>query len=115
MRRPSIASLLVFLLVAALSPNQSLAQTEEASTYGPLPVFEFHSGFWVNLHHTLYQEAKFRNPPAPDDKDKSSSKTRPTLKTTAKSGLSASEQRAWNDALNYYSANYTDKDLLFTT
>lgn len=115
MSRPSIASLLVFLLVAALSPNQSLAQTEEASTYGPLPVFEFHSGFWVNLHHTLYQEAKFRNPPAPDDKDKSSSKTRPTLKTTAKSGLSASEQRAWNDALNYYSANYTDKDLLFTT
>lgn len=26
--------------------------------YGPLPVFEFHSGFWVNLHHFLYHEAR---------------------------------------------------------
>ncbi len=44
-------------------------------------------------------------------------KNRPTLKTSpsAKSPLTAAEQRAWNEALSYYSANYIDKDLLFTT
>jgi hypothetical protein len=25
-----------------------------------MPVFEFHSGFWVNLHHTLYSLARER-------------------------------------------------------
>ena len=36
----------------------SLSQVE--TEYGPMPVFEFHSGFWVNLHHTLYSLARER-------------------------------------------------------
>ncbi len=102
-------------------PTRAGAQSNEGSVYGPLPVFEFHSDFWVNLHHTLYQEAKFRTPQrtqasANADHDKPASKSRPTFRTpNAKTPLSASEQRAWDEALNYYAANYIDKDPLFTT
>ena len=45
------------LLAAAASPCRA---QEVESIYGPLPVFEFHSSFWVNLHHFLYHEARAR-------------------------------------------------------
>jgi hypothetical protein len=118
MRRPFASSLaLVIVSIAALASSAS-AQVTEGSVYGPLPVFEFHSDFWVNLHHTLYQEAKFRGYTSGQiaDRDKAPSKNRPTLKSSnPKAPLTPAEQRAWDEALNYYAVNYTDKDLLFTT
>jgi hypothetical protein len=125
MHRPLIVSILLTLLAAGF-PAHTLAQTIENSVYGPLPVFEFHSGFWVNLHHTLYEEAKYRTPPsskgeisqatqAPKSSPDDNAAARPTLKTAgSKTPLTPAEQRAWDDALNYYAANYIDKDLLFT-
>jgi hypothetical protein len=118
MRRFLTVSLLLFFAISAALPPCAEAQINETSVYGPLPVFEFHSGFWVNLHHTLYEEAKFRVPQGPQSTDNSraTSKSRPTLKTSnAKSALTPAEQRSWDEALNYYAANYIDKDLLFTT
>lgn len=81
------------------------------STYGPLPVFEFHSGFWANLHHFLYHEARARLAPKPE-RD-SAVKNSPSIKPTAGSSVSLSpaEQKTWNDAVAYYAANYADKDL----
>jgi hypothetical protein len=119
MARSFIATSFLLFASTALCVPRAAAQTN-GSVYGPLPVFEFHSGFWVNLHHTLYQEAKFgASPSSPmgGDSDKAAGKNRPTLKTSpgAKSGLTPAEQRAWNEALSYYAANYVDKDLLFTT
>jgi len=70
------------------------------SLYGPLPVFEFHSGFWVNLHHYLYHEARLRMQ-AP-----------PKQPTRAANPLSPVEQKAWDNAVAYYAANYAGKDLL---
>jgi hypothetical protein len=115
---------LVMLLTLAAMPR-CVAQGTESTIYGPLPVFEFHSGFWVNLHHTLYQEAKSRRPqtrqPAQsspvDTPEKAPNAAGPTLRTApgAKTPLTAAEQRAWDEALNYYTANYIDKDLLVTT
>jgi hypothetical protein len=116
MRRPLILCFVLIFVLAAASPHAS-AQTSAGSVYGPLPVFEFHSDFWVNLHHTLYQQAKFHTSqnPQPDD-PKVPSKSRPTLNTSnAKNPLTPAEQRAWDQALAYYAANYADKDLLFTT
>ena len=120
MARSFIAPLFLFFASTALWAPRAAPQINEGSTYGPLPVFEFHSGFWVNLHHTLYQEAKFGAPQASStaaDNDKAPARNRPTLKTSAgaKSPLTPAEQRAWNEALSYYAANYIDKDLLFTT
>ncbi len=114
MRRPLTALWLFLFATALLSAPRASAQSGGSSVYGPLPVFEFHSDFWVNLHHTLYQEAKFRISETPVN-EKNPSKNRPTLKNSSKSPLTPAEQRAWDEALSYYAANYIDKDLLFTT
>ncbi len=71
---------------------------------GSLPVFEFHSGFWVNLHHFLYQQARERRDPAAS---KAAAGPIP--------GLNTEEQRAWEEAVGFYAANYADKDLLFNS
>src|SRR5579864_2762613 len=47
-----------FLLTFLFSPLSCSAQEE--SQPAPLPVFEFHSGFWLNLHHTLYRQARLQ-------------------------------------------------------
>jgi hypothetical protein len=82
------------------------------SVYGPLPVFEFHSGFWVNLHHFLYHEARARQA-AKDLRDAAGKSSGPVLRQTPGStvSLSPTEQKAWDDALAYYNANYTMKDM----
>jgi hypothetical protein len=62
------------------------------------PVFEFHSGFWTNLHHFLYKLAR--------DRKDSSKATDPF----AGAKLAVVEQREWNAAVDYYAVNYADLD-----
>src|SRR6202011_5467026 len=83
--------------------------------YGPLPVFELHSGFWINLHHTLYYEARLRT--TAGSHDKSGKTSGPALNTApdAKPALTPTEQHQWDDAVAYYVSNYAAKDLLFST
>ena len=95
-----IARILLFgagLFAALPAP----AQDEPPSI--PLPVFEFHSGFWINLHHTLYRQARLQR----------SSAAGANAVTTAAgmSNLSPAEARAWNAALAFYAKTYADKDL----
>lgn len=119
---PQIAvGLLCVVLLAAprvRAAQESQPQTE--SVYGPLPVFELHSGFWVNLHHTLYQEARQRaniSPVvAPLSAPQGSAKNSPVMKngSGAPAPLTPDEQRAWDNAVNYYVANYASKDLVLS-
>jgi hypothetical protein len=104
------------LALALLSPAVTRAQSQVDSSYGPLPVFEFHSGFWINLHHTLYHEAR-KWGDAPAGGETPNKAAGPVLKTSTSSKivLSAGEQRPWNEAVAYYRANYADKDPLFST
>ena len=81
--------------------------------FGPLPVFEFHSGFWLNLHHTLYQEAKRRITPVEHQPGKYAHPVDEAV-PLPRPELTQTEQRAWNDAVNYYAANYATRDLLFS-
>jgi hypothetical protein len=113
MSRP-LALFTTLLLVPLLSAPALAASSQQIEySYGPLPVFEFHSGFWINLHHTLYQAAKQRETkPAPDKAAPNSSQ--PALKTVP-TPLSASEQHSWDDAVSYYAANFAGQDLLFST
>jgi len=106
-------SLLLLLGLALFLPDGAHARQELESVYGPLPVFEFHSGFWVNLHHFLYHEARAREA-AKYAGDSPAKSTGPVLKTSpgSQAPLSLSEQKTWDDALAYYIANYTNKDLL---
>jgi hypothetical protein len=118
---PSLARACLGLLSLSaiiLCPPSLLARPQADSIYGPLPVFELHSGFWLNLHHTLYQQARQQRGAAPGSGTAKAGKSaKPTLQTApaAKTPLTAAEQRAWDEAVSYYAANYADKDLLFST
>jgi hypothetical protein len=83
------------------------------SIYGPLPVFEFHSSFWVNLHHFLYHEARAQQA-ANENRDSSAKNAGLILKQTPGSvvSLSPAEQKTWDEAIAYYTANYAGKDLV---
>jgi len=98
--------LVVLLLLAGLAP-QSRAQEVE-SGFGPLPVFEFHSGFWVNLHQFLYYQARLRET-TPEAKTAGAKSAGQPLKATQVS-LNAAEQKTWEEAIAYYRTNYAGKD-----
>ncbi len=98
-------------LLATAAP--SCIGQEVESIYGPLPVFEFHSGFWVNLHHFLYHEARARLA-AREAHDTTGKSPVPAMKPApgATAALSAGEQKTWDDAVSYYANNYAGKDIL---
>jgi hypothetical protein len=75
--------------------RQSDARNE--STYP----FEFHSGFWINLHHFLYEQALLRRRGA------SSGQT-----ANPNSQLSSEQRQLWNTALDYYTKTMIKRDLL---
>ena len=115
-RRAPARSLFLLFALALLSPIRVAGQAQSNFSYGPLPVFELHSGFWINLHHTLYYEAKLRRAGA-GSPDKSGKTIGPILNVApeAKPSLSPAEKHIWDDAVAYYVANYAAKDLLFST
>jgi hypothetical protein len=69
----------------------------------PLPVFEFHSGFWLNLHHTLYRLARSQRA--------ASSTANPAAPNSGIANLTPAEQRIWSSAIAYYSRTYADNDI----
>ena len=91
---------LLCVLPLFLAPS-SRAQDEPSAP--PLPVFEFHSGFWLNLHHTLYRIARSQRSASASPSSASS--------TLGNSNLSPAEQRVWSAALAFYTKTYADKDL----
>ncbi len=71
-------------------------------------LFEFHSGFWINLHHFLYRQAQLSEP-------QKGAHNLSLTKTDADElqRLSAGERDTWNEALSYYSQFIAKRDLLF--
>ena len=99
---PSSTTVCLVVLISALFLAPAApAQDEPAAV--PLPVFEFHSGFWLNLHHTLYRQARLQ---------RSSAAGANAVTTSAGiNNLSPAEARAWSTALAFYTKTYADKDL----
>ncbi len=81
---------------------ESRAAQEQAEK-PQVPAFEFHSGFWVNLHHFLYQQARAHETPG-------EARAGTPISTGT---LSAEEQRAWSAGLDYYLGGFAERDLLF--
>lgn len=99
MRAAALTRLVLLLAVGLGIPASLPAQGE--SSLSPLPVFEFHSGFWLNLHHTLYYQARQQRAPG-------------STPVALMTNLSPAEQKAWNSAVAYYTDAYGSKDLLFS-
>ena len=113
MRPVSVRKLFLFLALALFTPVGATPQ-QSGSAYGPLPVFEFHSGFWINLHHMLYYEARLRaSPPAPAQKGSAGPQIRLKIMKDAAAALTPAERFVWDSSVEYYVANYVNKDLLF--
>ena len=87
---------------AAATPVETQPSAVAASRH-----FEFHSGMWLSLHHFLYNVARARNgQPAAGG----------SLADTVGIGVrSAGERRAWNDAVEYYTAELAARDAVFDT
>jgi len=97
-----ITSKFFFLLVVLPFPLPAASRSQEPLP-PPLPVFEFHSGFWLNLHHTLYRQARSQRSSSPA--------ANASAAGVSMSSLSPAEQRAWSAALAFYANAYADKDL----
>ena len=100
-------SLLFSLAHLAASPlaanaNALPSPLQDEPQPAPLPVFEFHSGFWLNLHHTLYRQARLQ---------RSGNSGANVVALSGIGSLSPAEQRIWNSALAFYTKTYADKDL----
>jgi len=117
MRRRALQVWLMLLLVLSLhAPAARAGSQQSSSTEIPLPVFELHSGFWFNLHHTLYYEARQKKALSSRDASAGKSATAAPISTLAgKQGVTEAEQKAWDEAVAYYAENYAEKDLLFST
>jgi hypothetical protein len=111
-----VRALLILCGAPLLAATTARAEAQLGNPYGPLPVFELHSGFWINLHHTLYHEAKQRAEASSGPRSNSKSSAQlPKPLSVPKASYTAAEQRLWEDALAYYGANFIEKDLLFST
>ena len=95
----------VFCFVVCLATNASdlFAQAES-----PANLFDFHSAFWINLHHFLYLEALSQNPqkgPHPAVVSQSD--------TAVLNSLPKEERTSWDAAVAYYRTSIIQHDLLF--
>ena len=77
----------------------------------PLPVFELHSGFWVNLHHFLYLQARLMKGNSAS-MDSSRGAAPPNEPAASLLDFPADQIRAWQDAVAFYAKDLAGRDLL---
>jgi hypothetical protein len=77
------------------------AEDPQSSSSTLITPFEFHSAFWINLHHFLYQQAL--------QKANRSRGSAPVERQT----LSVAEQATWDQAVAFYQKTMVSHDLLF--
>jgi hypothetical protein len=92
-------------LLLGLSTISVSAQNHDSTAQ---TIFEFHSGFWVNLHHFLYLEALTEQPQKARRPANLSPEDLITLHM-----LTPQEQAIWEGAVAYYAQSMIQRDLLF--
>lgn len=76
-----------------------------------LPVFEMHSGFWINLHHFLYLQARLTKGNAASA-DNGRGEVPPNEPLVSLLDFPAADIRAWQDAVAFYAKDLAGRDLL---
>jgi hypothetical protein len=103
----AVFSLSLLLLCSA----RLCARQEAESPSAPAPVFEFHSGFWVNLHHFLYLQGRIRRARA-DAALAEAQIPSPYKSLASKEGMTADQRQAWDEAVQTYADSWSSRDLL---
>jgi hypothetical protein len=86
-----------------------------------VPVFEFHSSFWMNLHHFLYQQARSQEElPVRRAGDQNHFTSDAAQNASPEGGtamppLTPPEAAAWQASVDHYRAVFAGRDLLFST
>ena len=76
-----------------------------------MPVFEMHSGFWVNLHHFLYLQARLsRGKPLATESGRGAAQ--PDEAPVSLLDFPEADIHAWQDAIAFYSKDLSNRDLL---
>jgi hypothetical protein len=117
LRRAALLCFLFFSVGLASAParaqvpeagsGSSISIQNRVAPSGTLPAFEFHSGFWVNLHHFLYLQARIQ----------SHELTRVGAAATNYSAQAATlpadapGAADWARAVNYYVKTFASRDL----
>jgi hypothetical protein len=96
------ASLLLAGLAIPAAQAPAAAQDVGPDIYSPPPAFEFHSGFWVNLHLFLYEQSRLTAGSAAPLSGPAA---------TPQPALSPAERQTWNAAVGYYAADLGQRDL----
>jgi hypothetical protein len=98
----------VLLLLTLFIPGLHLISHAEEDAVPEKPLVEFHSGFWINLHHFLYTQARSALP---------RKGAREPLLVSAdsdeRSRLSPAEHTDWDKTIAYYDSSLATRDLLF--
>jgi hypothetical protein len=107
MRAVSAVAVLLGLLLLC---SAGLYAQEETENSAAPPLFEFHSGFWVNLHHFLYLQGRVKQAGA----DAGSEPGIPPQYRSFLSieGLTPEQRAAWNAAVQIYAESWSSRDLL---
>jgi hypothetical protein len=95
----------IFCVAICFAANATCLFAQAESTAN---LFDFHSGFWINLHHFLYRQALLSQP----------QKGPQSLALTGADSdelqhLSPAERESWNAAVSYYAGSFAKRDLLF--
>jgi hypothetical protein len=87
------------------------ASEQGSNTESPIPVFEMHSGFWVNLHHFLYLQARLlKNNSASTEAPRGAAQ--PDELPVSLIDFPEADIHAWQDAVTFYSKDLAGRDLL---
>lgn len=107
-RYKHLSILLTLVIAASVLHANSSPTNNSAQRTAARGMFEYHSGFWVNLHHFLYEEAdaeaartrqvRFR-PEGTDDQ-------------AIRAKLSPGEEKDWATSVGYYESQMIQHDLL---
>ncbi len=103
-RWPALAASLLLWLIC-LSPNATAQDSVPIASSDNL--FEFHSGFWINLHHFLYEQAAIATAGPKGTPHEAELSTDASIAA----GLSEDDSKTWSDALLYYRAKMLNHDL----
>lgn len=96
------------ILISVLNGLACLSHVAAQKPVQGPPLFEFHNGFWINLHHFIYNQTLLLHP------GKGASMRRLINKDTVElNSLDETTRQQWLTAIDYYAKNVVSRDLLF--
>lgn len=96
----------MFLILLACAPVILQAPSPTPTLVSEVANLQFHSAFWVNLHHTLYGAAWAKRPVSGSER-----RGVEPLPAPLNANMVPEERAAWDAAIDYYDREVASRDL----